>query len=574
MSGERHIEDHGHEIRMYGPPGTGKTTRLTARIRSTVIERGASSVMVGSFTTTAAAELAGRGLPLAKNAIGTLHSHAYRALGNPLVHIEHLADFNAAHPALALTISGKGGESALDDPQADTNQTGATDGDQLLAQVEYLRNRLVPTDRWPAQVRRFHDRYEAWKKDAQVIDFTDMIELALTDTVAAPTSPEVGFFDEVQDQTPLELALIDHWGKRMDRVVKAGDDDQMIYRFRGADPDALLANPVPEQDTIILGQSYRIPRMVHLAAEMWVRRLSKRVEKPYAARQEDGVCRLAGLRYDEPTGLVRAIEADVQREVVDHDTGEMRPATVMVLSTCAYMLDPLKHELRKQGMPFHNPYRAKRSDWNPLGGNGRGVSSRERLLAYLAPDEELFGEQSRLWTGDDVRKWLQVVKTQGSDVFRHGVKKLAEELAVGELSEEAVMGLFRDDAPDELVDRVVGPDLEWFAQSLTAAARPGMSYPVQVAKKRGPLALRERPQVTIGTIHSVKGGEADIVYLLPDLSQRGMVEFSTAGDSRDSVIRQFYVGMTRARQELVVCAPSTDAYVPGHRLVQGARQAA
>jgi len=60
-----------------------------------------------------------------------------------------------------------------------------------------------------------------------------------------------------------------------------------------------------------------------------------------------------------------------------------------------------------------------------------------------------------------------------------------------------------------------------------------------------------RPRVTIGTIHSVKGGEADHVYVFPDMSPAGMDNSST-----DSIVRMFYVAMTRAKKTLHLCRPS------------------
>jgi superfamily I DNA/RNA helicase len=65
--------------------------------------------------------------------------------------------------------------------------------------------------------------------------------------------------------------------------------------------------------------------------------------------------------------------------------------------------------------------------------------------------------------------------------------------------------------------------------------------------------LLETPQVVVGTIHSVKGGQADVVYLFPDLSQAGAAHYAHGGASRDSVILQFYVGATRARERLYIC---------------------
>ncbi len=71
------------EYRIFGPPGTGKTTNLTRQIRRAVERFGQDSVLVTSFSRTAAAELAGRDLPLSPDRIGTLHSHCFHALGCP-----------------------------------------------------------------------------------------------------------------------------------------------------------------------------------------------------------------------------------------------------------------------------------------------------------------------------------------------------------------------------------------------------------------------------------------------------------------------------------------------------------
>lgn len=554
--------DHGREMRLWGPPGTGKTTRISAMVRDAAIREGASNVMVASFTTTAAAELGSRGLPLPKSNIGTLHSQALKALGSG-IQVVNPADFNDAHPAYALSVDARASKNASLDGETPSTQQGGTDADVLHAHADMLRNRMVDRADWPVEVIRFQDVWDGFKRDTGSIDFVDMIDFALQETTAPASNATVGFFDEVQDQTPLELSLIWKWAKSMDRVVLAGDDDQMIYGFRGADAQVFRDHPVPDNDRIVLAQSHRIPAAVHRAASTWIKRVSWREEKPYAPREEEGVCKMVSLQWNNPDPLVNAIEDEVQAG-----------RTVMLLGACGYLLDPVKHALKERGTPFHNPYRA-RTDWNPLGAATPGtVSARERLLAYLIPDEEMFGDRSRLWTGDDVRRWMGSVKTQG--VFRRGVKEMVEALPRATLSQEQVEALFSDKVDDALLDRVLGPDLGWFVEQMTAAAKGSgaMRYAVQVAKLRGGAALVEEPRVVLGTIHSVKGGQADTVFLLPDVSVRGWQQFSAVGEGRDGAIRQFYVGMTRAKERLFVCEPGGKTYVPPLRLVEGAGVAA
>jgi superfamily I DNA/RNA helicase len=82
-----------------------------------------------------------------------------------------------------------------------------------------------------------------------------------------------------------------------------------------------------------------------------------------------------------------------------------------------------------------------------------------------------------------------------------------------------------------------------------------IQYPCEVVMARGPKALLEAPNVIVGTMHSVKGGEADVVLVFPDLSPQGQRASRRHGPSRDAVIGTFYVGMTRVRERLYLCAP-------------------
>lgn len=564
-----HSGEFGREVRVFGPPGTGKTTFLTGSVRNTALLRGGDNVVVASFTVTAAAELQGRGLPLPKSQIGTLHSLAYRALDRPPVADEQITEWNTEHPALVLSRTGRKG--AADDGTAPIeNIGGATEGDALSAKADSLRARMIPLEEWPADVRAFHTKWDDWKRANGLIDFTDMIEMAVHDVARAPGNPDVGFFDEVQDFTPLELNLIRKWGQHMERMVMAGDDDQTIYGFKGASPDAFLKPDIPDSDKIVLSQSWRIPASVHRAAEHWIRQVSHREPKLYQPRAEEGLVRSIPDSFQQPHSLVDKIERSLDTTTVAPD-GTERPATVMVLASCAYMLDPVKHELRERGLPFHNPYRRTRGDWNPLKPAAAGqVSSKDRLIAYLTLDERDglgFGDLSRPWTGEDVRRWAHVVKKQG--IFIRGAAAAIDALPSRELSFDELAALF---ASEVELEQAVTPDLGWFRRNLLAASRGPMTFPIEVATKRGARALLEEPRVVIGTIHSVKGGQADCVYLIPDLSARGANEWRQRGEPADGVRRQIYVGMTRARRELAVCTPATKLFVSQEEIVAGARR--
>jgi len=74
----------GNVLRVFGPPGTGKTTFLSGMVRDLLLEHGPESVLISSFSTTAAHEISSRftsGIQPNKKYVGTLHSHAYRTIG-------------------------------------------------------------------------------------------------------------------------------------------------------------------------------------------------------------------------------------------------------------------------------------------------------------------------------------------------------------------------------------------------------------------------------------------------------------------------------------------------------------
>ena len=81
MPTEKNTETEAAEYRVVGPPGCGKTTWLGDQVQKAVESR--MSVLISSLTKAAATEIGGRNLPISFDALGTLHSHCYHALGRP-----------------------------------------------------------------------------------------------------------------------------------------------------------------------------------------------------------------------------------------------------------------------------------------------------------------------------------------------------------------------------------------------------------------------------------------------------------------------------------------------------------
>lgn len=541
---EQSDRNQTREFRIFGPPGTGKTTTLSRQVSRAVNKFGDSSVLVTSFSKTAAAELAGRGLPIPPDKIGTLHSHCYRALGAPELAEANVEEWNQQYQHWAISPTRKQGKLDGDESGAEGESTISTkDGDALIEECSRWRGMMVPEAAWAPDLQTFYKHWCAYKRDNGYLDFTDLIEVAYTDTWAAPGSPAVIFADEAQDLNRLQLSLIRRWGERSRYFIVAGDDDQLLYGWCGCTTEALLDPPIPEENIIILKQSYRVPRAVHAKATRWITQVSRRQEKEYLPRDFPGLVEHPGTGdWKDPRSVL-----DIAMRLAEDGK------RVMFLTACAYQLQPLVKMLRQEGVPFHNPYRRSNGFWNPIR-TGKRASSANRLLALLVAHPE-YGPSSRPWTVADLSLWIDWLVAKG--LVKHGAKKRLQAIndttvvdmpMLVETFEEATLESLLDQFDGSICDLAA-----WWKTRLNGSVQDRADFPVRVAMKTGSIGLLEEPRITVGTIHSVKGGEADAVFLWPDISAAGAKQYQSAGAPRDSIIRQFYVGMTRAKESLYIC---------------------
>lgn len=487
---------------LLGPPGTGKTTQLLQILRGH-LNAGIPPDRIGflTFTRQAAGEAADRvaeQFELTKADLPhfrTIHSLCMREVGTgrgSVLEGDKMLEF-------AEWI----GEEITGRVASDGIWSGYSRGDRMLFMDNLARIRRVSLRSlyeldhdgldWTA-LERFSRGLREYKRENRLSDFTDMLE-QFVESGRRPRL-EALLVDEAQDLSLLQWDVIRVLAEGCQTTV-AGDDDQSIFHWAGADTDTLIDL---QGIASVLNQSYRVPRRVQVVANRVIGRVKKRREKQWRARDEEG--RVRHIRSMQ--------EADFEGP------------SIMILSRNRHHLDPVEAELRASGSLYSR----------------EGVPSvRRSTLEAIVAWERL--RRAERVPARVVAAGPYELMSVGAGITR-GHKKLPafapdELVSLDDLKERG--GLRTDRVWHEALDKMTLENRIY----------------LQKCRRNGE-RLTQEPRVRISTIHGSKGGEADRVILMTDIAPRTWREAHVNSDAENRVL---YVGCTRARQELCIVAAQT-----------------
>jgi len=489
--------------KVFGPPGTGKTTYLLNTVER-YLEQGTLPLNIGyfAFTRKAAAEAKERAIVkfphLQSNSdfpwFRTLHSLAYHCLGvkqNDMMSPEHFREF-AKLARLTLTVdeSDEEGLVKTDNPILNEINLARIRGMDLRA---HYNQSGLSIEWWHFE---FVERtYRQYKEQRLLFDFTDLLEKIILEPERLPTL-ELLIIDEAQDLSRLQWNLVQELVARSVTTFIAGDDDQAIYRWAGADVDTFLSLP---GENIILDQSYRVPPVIHDLANEVSDRI--RIRQPKTWRPKEG---FEGSLF----WYNRFSDVDVTK------------GNWLILAFTNYYLTPIHGWLLDQGVLFER--------------NGHRSVSETIVRAVIGWENLRKGKEV------DYATVALVYKHLGTEFVKRGNKS------------------FKDGDPEALYTlqklkdhHGLLTDVIWH-EALTKIAEDKRNYIIALLR-RGVRLTGEAP-VKLSTVHAAKGGEADNVLLRLDLSARFMEELQK---NPDDMRRLLYVGLTRAKRELHIVEPET-----------------
>jgi DNA helicase-2/ATP-dependent DNA helicase PcrA len=565
-------------IRLFGGPGSGKTTALLDRVEQLLEddEVEVRDILVVSYTRAAAAEIRER---LAERLdtnprslrgnVCTMHAKAYDLLNLSRGDVVGESDKEEFCEDYGLEFE--------DEYEGSRRRSArsTTLGNKVIATSQWLQRtckdvgdwydvpfkwdetqvRLPPdiddraqtgnkyTPTWSSDDDRL-DIPEAirawrnWKGTNDLVGFADMLERVKQRSLL----PSVDYLviDEFQDITTLQYDVYEEWRPHMERVLIAGDDDQVVYAWQGADPDLLLDEAVDED--VVLPNSYRLPSRILNAVNREVSHIEKRQEKDLQPRKEGGTVEALDNRS----------MLDVTREV--RRTIEETDESVMVLFRARYQMFQFIDEFIEQGIPF--TCLTDQRMWT------------DRLTQYIDAVEALNEEEPI--DGLQARRLADMLAdsafgTGERDDFFGALDDREESADVEDVSELTIdPETVREHVPF-LPDPASAADM--LRKVTSFQERSVRAY--FASEYRG----MERGRVRVGTIHSAKGREADHVFVATDLTEKVVEQMAATveqenkpvpGDQTftkhtspvptltDNERRVFYVGMSRARERLVL----------------------
>ena len=529
-----------NNLQLYlGPPGTGKTTTLLNRVEQIMDDETLwpGDIAFCSFTRKAAYEARDRALkkfpdltPKDLPYWATLHSICFRSL--------HLGRSDVMgrdnwHEIAKMTNSEMSGYYDISDG---TLAGGTKEGDKFLFYFGLAHAMMLGWDEvlkvLPAheRIQVDHKKYgyfcqalTKYKRETGLMDFNDMLEGAVD------TGPlkgvRVAIIDEAQDLSLRQWEVVRSLFANCEQVIIAGDDDQAIYEWSGADlPTFLNLKGV----TTVLDRSYRLPQKIFDYADQIVSRIKTRFSKEWEPDNRDGnVQDIAVL--------------DTLRERLTMNDGE----SWLFLVRNAYFMTREGNEpsfvdqLKSWGVPTAIKDRTlyKADDlrsihaWELLR-SGKGISSSDTALLYA--------------------KYLRGNSVQ----IKRGFKQLPPEtpdiVTWNWLVENA--GLMESKDNSWFTTQKFGAQLK---PTLNAISEKDVNYYRQL--RRNGFKTTDGPKMVMSTIHGVKGGEADNVIVFDAMSGRTARGLD---DNPDAEHRVWYVAVTRARENLFILRSAGDQHYP------------
>ncbi|MCD7819177.1 MAG: ATP-dependent helicase [Lachnospiraceae bacterium] len=560
-------------------PGSGKTLVITQRTKYLIETCNISprEILVITFTKAAALEMKNRFqavCPVSGVTFGTFHSVFFGILKQAYHYTSANVMSEDSKQKLLRSLLLRYGNEAMNDGETLT---------ELAAEISTVKNEQIPLEHYysrscPEDVfRDVYRRYEEQHRSQGLLDFDDM----LTYTWELFTQREdilrawqrrwsYILVDEFQDINLLQYEILRLLAAPQDNLFIVGDDDQSIYRFRGAKPEIMLNFPkdYPQAETILLDKNFRSTKSIIDGAMLVIGKNIHRYEKNIRNVRPEGVpieIKEFQNQDHESLYLVKQIRKKVE------EGGSYKDMAILVRTNQG--AGPFAERFMEFNIPFamreflpsiyehwiakdlfaylHLAYEGlSRTEFLQIMNRPKRYISREAVAREKITFEALRAfYQDRDWMTDRLIRFEADLKLLGRltpfaaiNYIRFGMQYesfIREYAAERRMKAEELLDILDEIQQSAKNYRTVD---EWYTHI--------DQYQEALEENRKKARNQQEDAVTIATLHASKGLEYPEVFVV-DVNE-GIIPHHRAALEADleEERRLFYVGMTRAKNHL------------------------
>lgn len=547
-------------IAVIAGPGTGKTKTLISRLRYLLNEKKVlpEEITAVTFTNQAAGEIreriknvCGDHENTASLQVGTFHAICLRFLKERGVRVvladEKTCEDIAKEILAQYKMDEESGEFIS---QAQQWKWGMTSGASKVQTME------------PHKIEAYC-AYEDAKKEHNLFAFEDLLLETVRMLKDHPEKMEWRkpfrylLIDEFQDISPLQYELVKEWNQGGESLFVIGDPDQAIYGFRGSDSHCFerMKEDFPEMETIRLYENYRsTPQILNSAlAVISENPGERRVLHPN--RQGNTTVRLmkttgemaeaiaVAKEIDRMTGGIGMLEAQRNLEEKERKIRSFRE--IAVLYRTHRQGELLESCLKKEGIPYVVSGRESFLD-------DEMVRDSIAFFRYLLdPSQDTAKEEAkRLLNGGNEDKLSDLIFDETVRLWKEKIEKKRPADFVNTWVES--MGMKKNKAMEKLSQMAVCYEtVEEMVNMLELGVESDL-------KRCGDKQYTSEA-VTLMTLHGSKGLEFPAVILYGAEQGKIPLESDYYETDQEEERRLLYVGMTRAKEELVLTAAEEES---------------
>ncbi len=566
-------------------PGSGKTTTMTRRVVHLITECrvNPAHILVVTFTKAAAREMRERFWKLC--ALSGVRSN-YSLVTFGTFHGIFYGILKAAYGLTGKNILSEDKKYELLKEIVYKEQVDTEDERELfeglVQEISEVKNARIPLEHYysrncPDEVfRRIYAAYVSACRRARLLDFDDML-LYCYDLLDQRPDILAGWrekfqyilVDEFQDINKLQYDIVKMLAAPRNNLFIVGDDDQSIYAFRGAKPEIMMHFPkdFPKVHTEILSCNYRSTEEIVEAAGKVISFNQRRFKKKIQANKEKGMPPVVKI-FEKEKEEEQYVRECIRRYAQSGTPYEEMAVLYRTNSGAGFLVEKLmeyqipfqmrdilpnlyEHWISRNMISYMKLAKGDRSRREFL----QVMNRPNRYISRAALEESTVSFEALRWhyegkewlldridkLEEDLGKIREMTPYGAINYIRYGVgydEYLKDYASYRKLK---VQDLY--EVLEELADQAKGYKTfdEWFAHIQEYTENLKEQAKKQSAEKKG---------VVISTLHSIKGLEFDKVFIM-DVNE-GSIPYHKAVSESDieEERRLFYVGMTRAREEL------------------------